>query len=212
MLGRKIVDRLFAKFPVWTNFNKNLSRLYPFLLVGGSKAYRTFKSKPLDADKVVDLTLPQQNIFCCYECIRHFFSILREGSGVVCLAISESELHNDNKDLLPFHYKVFKSSLYPDKSHNSRKVNYPLLFQPLWILECVGFPAMLTKYNGGGVNHLVSEINDFCEERSLSFTLVLLGVWSDSSISEIEKLNIKYCREEEFRDRVDHCSTRCLSF
>ena len=151
LTGKRITDRLFLKFPVWTNFNKNLTRLYPFLLVGGSIAYHRFRKNPLDKEKVVDLTLPRQNMFACQECIRHFFSILREGSGMVCLALSEKELNNKDMNLLPFHYTIFRDYLYPDRNHNRRKVTYPLLFQPLWTLECLGIaiPECIKYVKGG---------------------------------------------------------------
>lgn len=200
------------KFPCWNTFNVNLSRLYPFMVVGGSAAYKALMRKPLDGEKVVDLTLPRQTAYACNECIRSFFSILKEGAGTICLAVTERELADDSKTLLPIHYEVFRDYLYPDTNHNRRKAKYPLLFQPLWTLECLGLatsrPKKQTNVNGGNL----AVINDFCKERNLSFLLVTLGDWAENKIYEIDKQGIEHCHEQEFRDMVARSQLRCLSF
>lgn len=211
MFGGRITDKLFLKFPCWANFNKNLSRLYPFLVVGGSEAYRAFRQKPLDKQKVVDLTLPRQTIFACTECIRSFFSILREGSGAVCLAVTECEIRNESKELLPLHYAVFRDFLHPGTNNNRRKVRYPLLFQPLWILECLGINLCRARKANGMVANL-QVINEFCKERGLSFLLVALGEWKEETLQEIDSQGINHCHEQEFRDMVARSKLKCISF
>lgn len=213
LLGRKITERLALKFPCWNTFNINLSRLYPFMVVGGSAAYSTFLRKPLDKEKVVDITLPQQNVYACNECIRSFFSILKEGAGTVCLAMTEQELSDNSQTLLPLHYEVLREYLYPDTNHNRRKSKYPLLFQPLWTLECLGIRMSVHKRNETLVEgEKLTTINNFCKERDLSFLLVTLGDWTAANISEIDKRDIAHCYEQEFRDMVSHSGLRCLSF
>ena len=213
LLGRKITERLALKFPCWRTFNINLSRLYPFMVVGGSAAYSTFLRKPLDKGKVVDITLPRQNVYACNECIRSFFSILKEGAGTVCLAMNEQELSDNSQTLLPLHYEVLRDYLYPDTNHNRRKSKYPLLFQPLWTLECLGIPMSRPRrkqiLTGGGKLTL---INNFCKERDLSFLLVTLGDWTAGSINEIDKQGITHCHEQTFRDMVSQSELKCLSF
>lgn len=171
-LAYKKITQLRSNFPSWEIFNQNLKRNYDFAIIGGSSAYMTVRKHSINKN-FMNWTLPEQHFLMCFQCIKHYFGILKK-HGKVYILISEKELLlQDKRICLPFHRTIFHPWLY------ERIALWRIcIFSPLWILKCYGVRtfSMYVKHKCNADNNMkiIEDIALFLKERDLDLILVPL--------------------------------------
>lgn len=168
----KKLAQLRSNYPSWEMFNQNLKRNYEFAIIGGSSAYKTVKKYALKED-FMNWTLPEQHFLMCFQCIKHYFGILKEHGEIYMLIDDKDLLLQDKRDCLPFHRTIFHPWLF------ERIALWRIcIFSPLWILKCYGVRiySLYTKCKCDTSSNIkiVEDMALFLRERDLNLILVPL--------------------------------------
>lgn len=196
----KIIKQLQSRFPNWENFNNNLIRNYPCLVVGGTSAYIKMRNVDYLESQVLNLTIPSQNLYMCKEVVRHFFSITKVG-GRIILMLSQSELESKlSNEPLPFHFTVLHHWLYPRRRKTDLKMRFPFLIQPVWTLRCMGYKFPQRFVCGDLKDNItfIRGLQSFCLERGRTLQIVLCDDVDDKTQNMLESGGVKYIGFNKF--------------
>jgi len=170
------IQTLQDRYPNWKGFNKNLTRNYDILVVGGTDAYIRLLKTAYNPQKVLNLTLPDQSWWMSYECILHFFSIVKNGGRIIFVTSDTDNTSLDKSSALSFHHTILRSWYYPISKGIRRKVRLSWLFNPIWMLKCQGFNIGKSSIKSILEDqHFWENISMFCEEREIHFERISLS-------------------------------------
>lgn len=188
----KAIDNIIKKFPNWTNFNNNLNRDYDYLVLGDSEAYWLMNNMVIDPATVLNLSVPNQNVYMNWQVLRHASSIVKS-DGTVFLLLSNNEICTPFETKpLPLHRLVLRKWFFQNTKWSNLKMRYPLIFQPFWTLQCYGVKIRKRKNQNISKEtlRLISEMNAYCKERDLNFTLVKTDLFN-LEINDISVVDYK---------------------